>query len=300
MTKSPAVHNQFTSRLTDITQAVEQAIESYLAHDPGVPDTLHDAMLYSLHAGGKRLRPIMVVLACEACHGERIDALPAAAAIELIHTYSLIHDDLPAMDDDDLRRGRPTNHKVFGEGVAILAGDALLTYAFHILARHVRKDSLIRELVMELSYAAGAPGMIGGQAADLLNEYTPGDLDTVNYIHTHKTAMMFSTACRMGALCADADHCHIDMLGDFGLKIGLAFQIIDDMLDITATDKQMGKRTGKDRSAGKLTYPAIAGLESSRRRATELLDEAIAKIAELKETAEPLRFLARNLTERKN
>ena len=288
----------FPERFTRASLAVENAIEGYLAHDPTVPETLHQAMLYSLRAGGKRLRPIMVILACEACGEEEIVALPAAAAIEMIHTYSLIHDDLPAMDNDDLRRGQPTNHKVFGEGVAILAGDALLTYAFNILAEHLQKGILVRRLVIELSHAAGAAGMIGGQVADLLKQHTRGSLETVAYIHTHKTAMMFRAATRMGAICADAPQSQVDMLGDYGLKLGLAFQIMDDVLDVTSTPEAMGKGTQKDDQAGKQTYPAIVGLEESERQARTLIDEAIAAVGELGDQAESLCQLAQMFASR--
>jgi geranylgeranyl diphosphate synthase, type II len=291
---------QIKERMAQAAQTVEGAIEGYLSHDPMVPEMLRKAMFYSLRAGGKRLRPVMVILACEACGGSEIIALPAAAAMEMVHTYSLIHDDLPAMDNDDLRRGMPTNHKVFGDGVAILAGDALVTYAFNVLARHAQKDALARQLVIELSHAAGAAGMIGGQVADLLNQNTRGTLDTVAYIHTHKTAMMFRAAARMGALCAEAQPVVVDMLGDYGLKLGLAFQIVDDLLDLTSSTEEMGKRTQKDDAAGKLTYPAVVGVEASRRQAQKLIGEAVSTLEELKDAAEPLRYLARMLAERKN
>ncbi|MBN1844360.1 MAG: polyprenyl synthetase family protein [Sedimentisphaerales bacterium] len=303
----------FQNQLQKAAQMVEEAIAGYLVHDPGTPEILAQSMAYSLQAGGKRLRPVLVLWACRALGGQEVRALPAAAAIELVHTYSLIHDDLPAMDDDDIRRGKPTNHKVFGEGIALLAGDALLTYAFHILARHIQKDRLVRQLILELSTAAGAAGMIGGQAADLLcqkpdsrgNPAGPNptassepDLKTVTFIHTQKTAMLFQAASRMGGWCAEAEPAAIDMLGEFGLKTGLAFQIIDDLLDITATTEQMGKRTQKDRQAGKLTYPAVVGLEQSRQQAQKLIDEAIADLADLGKPAEPLRRLARKISHR--
>ena len=299
---APTVENEqeLKDTIARAAQAVESAIEGYLSHDPLVPDTLRQAMFYSLRAGGKRLRPAMVLMACQACGGQEIVALPAAAAMEMVHTYSLIHDDLPAMDNDDLRRGLPTNHKVFGDGIAILAGDALLTYAFDVLARHVQKDRLVRQLVLELSHAAGGAGMIGGQVADLLNQGKRGSLETVSYIHTHKTAVMFRAAARMGASCADATPERIDLLGDYGLKLGLAFQIIDDLLDESSSAREMGKHTQKDRAAGKLTYPAVVGHEESRRHADELLEQAVAALAELNEAGEPLRRLARMLGKRKN
>lgn len=298
MTKD--LNSNYNQRLSQIAETVENAMEGYLSHDPNVPDTLHKAMLYSLRAGGKRLRPALVVLSCEACGSKEIIALPAAAAIEMVHTYSLIHDDLPAMDDDDWRRGQPSNHKVFGDGIAILAGDALLTYAFNAVARHIQKDSLVKELVFELSQAAGAAGMIGGQVEDLIHQNISGELAKVTYIHIHKTAMMFRAATRMGAICADAEKVQIDQLGDFGLKIGLAFQIVDDILDITGTTKELGKTTQKDLQAGKLTYPAVMGLDQSKEHAEKLITEAIEALEELGDPAEPLRGLARMLIKRNN
>jgi geranylgeranyl diphosphate synthase, type II len=279
-------------------KAVDTAMEGYLAHEPNVPDVLRKSMLYSLRAGGKRLRPALVMLSCRVCGGDEMAAIPAAAAIEMIHTYSLIHDDLPAMDDDDFRRGQPSNHKVFGDGVAILAGDALLTCAFGILAQHTRKDSLVRQLVIELAQAAGAAGMIGGQVEDLLYQNKQGDLETVSSIHTHKTAMMFFAATKMGAMCAETPKKTVDLLGDYGLRLGLAFQIIDDILDVTASSQQMGKTAKKDAQAGKLTWPAVVGVENSRRQADKYIEEAIAALAPLGEAADPLRSLARKLANR--
>lgn len=279
---------------------VENAMETYLAADPDVPDILSEAMSYSLHAGGKRLRPVMLIWACTACGGEEDQAAAPAAAIEMIHTYSLIHDDLPAMDNDDLRRGKPTCHKVFGDGIAVLAGDALLTYAFDTVARYVQNAALARQLIVELSHAGGGAGMIAGQAADMINQNSAGSLQAVKYIHTHKTAMMFRAAARMGALCARTDACYVDLLGDYGLKVGLAFQIIDDLLDITSTAEELGKDTGKDQAAGKLTYPAVLGLDASRREADCLITEALASIGSLGPRAEPLRYLTRMLIDRKN
>jgi geranylgeranyl diphosphate synthase type II len=293
------LENQCHQRLHQAAQAVGDAIEGYLSHDPAVPEILREAMLYSLRAGGKRLRPVMAILACEACGGQEVRAQPAAAALEMIHTYSLIHDDLPAMDNDDMRRGQPTNHKVFGDGVAVLAGDALLTYAFNILARHIQKDALARQLVLELSDAAGAAGMIGGQIADLQSHNQPRNIDNVEYIHTRKTALMFRAAARMGAWCADADPRDIDSVGDYGLKLGLAFQVTDDLLDITGTTKELGKNTGKDEKAGKLTYPAVVGLEESQQQAYNLIESAIGALDKFGPAAEPLRYLARMITNRK-
>ena len=298
MSDTTETQTNFQQRLSDAAATIEEAIDGYLAHDVAVPAVLREAMGYSLHAGGKRLRPVMVILACQVCGGQEVRALPAAAAIEMVHTYSLIHDDLPAMDDDDLRRGRPTSHKVFGDGVAILAGDALLTYAFGTLASHVQKDDLSRKLIAELAEAAGAAGMIGGQIADLNVDHQPPTLERVNTIHTRKTAMMFRAAARMGALCADAGGRSLDVLGSYGLKVGLAFQIIDDLLDVTGTAEQLGKATQKDAQAGKLTYPAVVGLDQSRAHAAELIEQAVASLEPLGAAAEPLRLLARMMNGR--
>jgi len=292
--------DKFRGLVERAAKAVEDALEDYLSRDRAVPDTLREAMFYSLRAGGKRLRPVTVILACTACGGTEQQALPAAAALEMIHTYSLIHDDLPAMDNDDMRRGRPTNHLVFGDGIAVLAGDALLTYAFNTLVRYVQPDFLARQLIIELSEAAGAAGMIGGQVADLQSHKTAHDLDHVNYIHRHKTALLFRAAARMGALCAEAKPGQVELLGEYGLKLGLAFQITDDLLDVTGSAEEMGKNTQKDAQAGKLTYPAVAGLEESQQQAQNLIDEATAHLTEFGPHAEPLRRLARMITNRKS
>ncbi len=290
----------FDTQYERLSQDAESAMKGYLSpRESTLPEILRKSMTYSLQSGGKRLRPVMVLLACQACRGEVIRAMPAAAAIEMIHTYSLIHDDLPAMDNDDLRRGQPTNHKVFGEAIAILAGDALLTYAFHVLALHVQDAALVKQLVLELADAAGAPGMISGQAMDILNQGQAGDLATVNYIHTRKTAMMFRSAARMGGLCAGAARAVLDNLGEYGLKLGLAFQIVDDLLDVTATTEELGKKTQKDQDAGKLTYPAIIGIEESQRHADRLREQAVAALDELGPPAEPLRYLAVKLGKRR-
>lgn len=294
------VDRAFKCRLAQMTATVQDALEAYLGRDKSVPTTLREAMLYSLQAGGKRLRPAVVMLSCVACGASEAAALPAAAAMEMIHTYSLIHDDLPAMDDDDYRRGRPANHKVFGDGIAILAGDALLTYAFNVLAREVADDGRSRQLVLELSQGAGAAGMIGGQVADLQSPQSQHDLDRLNYIHTHKTAMLFRAAGRMGAASAGADADEVETLGEYGLKLGLAFQIIDDLLDVTGDSEAMGKATGKDARIGKLTYPSILGLEQARLQADAHIDEALSLAEKLGSEGEPLRQLAIMAANRNN
>ncbi|MBI9018333.1 MAG: polyprenyl synthetase family protein [Phycisphaerae bacterium] len=290
--------NEFNARFKQIAVSIDQFLEEFLAKLQ-MPETLRESMLYSLRAGGKRLRPAMVVMACEACNGNESDSLAAGAAIEMIHTYSLVHDDLPAMDDDDFRRGQPSNHKVYGDGLAILAGDALLTHAFEAVAKFSPAEK-VRDLVLELTAASGAYGMIGGQVADLESENKPGDIESVDYIHIHKTAAMFKGAMRMGAICAGADQLTIDELGEFGLKIGLAFQIVDDLLDVTSSQAALGKTIGKDAQAGKLTYPSLIGLEASQKKADKLLAQASRAIEPLGEKGWTMQFLADMLVNRKS
>jgi len=299
MPPTDTIDQQFNLRLQQLAQTVENTIENYLARDPNIPVKLCQAIRYSIQAGGKRLRPIIVILSCQASSGTQQNALPAAAAIEMIHTYSLIHDDLPAMDDDDYRRGKPSNHKVFGEGIAILAGDSLLTLAFNVLAANIPNTTLVRDLIQELSHAAGASGMIGGQVEDLLGANTPQTLEKVELIHQCKTAMLIRAAARMGGLCAQTTANKLDKLGEFGLKLGLAFQITDDLLDITSTLQEMGKPTQKDHKAGKLTYPSVVGVDKARQQAKILIDQALHELEELGAAAEPLRQLARMITERR-
>ena len=232
-------------------------------------------MRYSLFAGGKRMRPVLALAASEACGGVLENALPAACAVECIHTYSLIHDDLPCMDDDDLRRGRPTNHKVFGEGIAVLAGDALLTVAFEILAqtkgtRHHSVASQIRELAS----ASGSLWLIGGQVADLEGEGRDHTGAELRYIHRSKTAALLTASIRLGAMSADATPAKLAALAEFGQALGLAFQVIDDILDVTQTTEKLGKTAGKDVKATKATFPAIYGLEKSRSEAHRLTNKA--------------------------
>jgi len=299
MPPTDTIDRQFNLRLQQLAQTVEITIENYLARDPNIPVKLYEAIHYSIQAGGKRLRPIIVILACEATSGTQQNALPAAAAIEMIHTYSLIHDDLPAMDDDDFRRGKPSNHKVFGEGIAILAGDSLLTLAFNVLASHISNTTLVRDLIRELSHAAGASGMIGGQVEDLLSATAPKTLEKVDLIHQGKTAMLIRASARMGGLCAQTSANKLDKLGEFGLKLGHAFQITDDLLDITSTLQEMGKSTQKDQIAGKLTYPSVVGIDKAQQQVKILIDQALQEIEDFGTAAEPLRQLARMIIERR-
>jgi len=299
MPPTDTIDQQFNLRLQQLAQTMETTIENILKQDANIPVKLYEAMHYSLQAGGKRLRPIIVILACEASSGTQKNALPAAAAIEMIHTYSLIHDDLPAMDDDDYRRGKPSNHKVFGEGIAILAGDSLLTLAFNVLAANIPNTTLVRDLVLELSHAAGASGMIGGQVEDLLSAAAPQTLEKVELIHQCKTAMLIRASARMGGLCAQTTANKLDKLGEFGLKLGHAFQISDDLLDITSNLQEMGKPTQKDQKAGKLTYPSVVGVDKAQRQVKILIDQALHELEEFGAAAEPLRQLARMIIERR-
>ncbi|MCP3979887.1 MAG: polyprenyl synthetase family protein [bacterium] len=252
-------------------------------------------MRYAVLAGGKRLRPLIVIAACEAAGGAANDALAPGAAIEMLHTYSLVHDDLPAMDDDDLRRGRPTLHKVFGDAVAVLAGDALHTLAFEILGRYPERDdrsSYRADAVVTLARAAGVAGMVGGQIADLEAEGRPPDGERLRWIHRHKTGALFSASAEIGALAAGAGLPAREALARFGAAVGLAFQIADDILDETSTAEALGKTPGKDMAVGKATYPALYGLDASRAAAREIIAEGVAGLREHGLISDPLDSLA--------
>ena len=268
----------FNAYLAAQKQTVEAALDGSLG--PERPESLREAMRYSLLAGGKRLRPILCLAACELAGGDPALAMPTAVALEMIHTMSLIHDDLPAMDNDDLRRGRPTNHKVYGDAVAILAGDALLTRAFEMVALRspgVPAERLLK-VVGELSLVAGAPGLVGGQVVDLECEGQDVDLETLEYIHLHKTGALLKACVITGALIGGADDAQLDSLRTYARGIGLAFQIVDDILDVTASSDVLGKTAGKDLLADKTTYPKLLGLEESRQRAKGLIQEAKASL----------------------
>jgi geranylgeranyl diphosphate synthase type II len=276
--------------------SVEKFLDQKIPKASAKPATIHRAMRYSLFAGGKRLRPAACIAASEACGGSLNDALPAAAAVECIHTYSLIHDDLPCMDDDDLRRGRPTNHKVFGEGIAVLAGDALLTIAFEILAEHPgSKRHPTAILIRELATASGSKHLIAGQVLDLENEGKPISPDTLRFIHSAKTAALLTASLRLGAMCANASPAQLDSLTQFGSCLGLAFQIIDDILDVTQSTEQLGKTAGKDVKAFKATYPALFGLDKSRKTAANLTRKALHALDGFKRKGDTLRALANRL-----
>ena len=279
---------------------IDRALNGYLPKANTKPVTLHKAMRYSLFAGGKRLRPILCLAAAEACHGSIDNALPLACSLECIHTYSLVHDDLPSMDNDDFRRGRPTCHKVFGEGIAVLAGDALLTIAFEIVSRakaSPRYDVSI--LLREIAVAAGSQKLIAGQVADLEAEGKNVKRDQLQFIHENKTAAILKSSVRLGAMSANADPKKLSAITRFGQRLGLAFQIIDDILDVTQTSEILGKSAGKDVAAKKATYPAVIGLEKSRAEARRLTRRAHNALSIFSNSdAEPLHALANYLLER--
>jgi geranylgeranyl diphosphate synthase, type II len=282
--------------------AVDEALGRFLPAESAQPQSLHRAMRYSVFAGGKRLRPVLVIAGAEAVGGRPEEVMATACAVEMIHTYSLIHDDLPAMDNDDFRRGLPTNHKVFGEAIAILAGDALLTLAFRLLADNApagQSGPRLRDVLVEIADAAGSAGMVGGQVADIECEGKPADAEIVDYIHTHKTAALIRASIRVGAVLAGAAPWQLDALGVAGGALGLAFQIMDDILDVTATTEELGKTAGKDQAQQKATYPAIHGIEASLRRAQALVVEAHAALGPLGPRALPLRALGTFIVERK-
>ena len=263
------------------------------------PPRLVESIHYSLTAGGKRLRPALVLETARACGGSPDDesAIAAAVAIELIHTFSLVHDDLPAMDDDDLRRGVPTNHVVFGEAMAILAGDAMVTLAFETIATDA-DPALVPALVRELASAAGPAGMIGGQVLDMEGEGRKLELPELAHIHRMKTAALLMAACRTGAIAARAPDAQLDRIFYYGLSLGLAFQIVDDVLDVTATPEQLGKHTKKDAGRGKNTYPGLMGLEMSKAIAAQHVSTAISALDVFGPSADGLRAIARFVTAR--
>lgn len=280
----------FQSLLGEMARMVDQALDQALPADDTYPGVLHRAMRYSVFAGGKRLRPALVLGAAEIVGGRTRDALPAAVALEMVHTYSLIHDDLPAMDNDDLRRGRPTSHRVFGEDVAILAGDALLTYAFYHLASCSAPPEVLCAVIGELARAAGTEGMIGGQVVD--TAAPAADAATVHYIHTHKTGALITCAVRMGCLLGGGTPRDLDSLTEYGNHVGLAFQIVDDILGEIGEPAKMGKPAGRDQTLAKATYPAVFGIEGSRREVTANLVAARAALVPFGERATFLTELA--------
>ena len=283
---------RFEAELQAKAKLVNERLQSLITSSY-IDDRLRDAVAYILGSPGKRIRSVLLLWCCELVSGQvNRNAEFAAAAIELVHTYSLVHDDLPAMDDDDFRRGRPTCHKVFDEATAILAGDALLTLAFEILAKAIDKPATAVKLVGQLAQDAGPSGMVAGQIADLEAEKVKGSKELLEYIHINKTAKMFRCAAVMGAICGGAKKSQIQCLLEYGMKIGLGFQIADDILDVCSTSEQLGKTAGKDKKALKCTYPAVFGMEKSRMLARKLADEAIATVKSFGEKADILRELA--------
>jgi geranylgeranyl diphosphate synthase type II len=286
-------------------QLIDNALNKFLPLETELPGSLHASMRYSLFAGGKRVRPILMLAACEAVGGEIALALPAACAMEMIHTYSLVHDDLPAMDNDDFRRGNPTNHKVYGEAVAILAGDALLTQAFIVLSSAEYAGMVpagrMLQVIHEIAGSAGSRGMVGGQTVDMESEgKTDIDLPTVQYIHIHKTGALIKSSVKAGALIGGAEGRELDAMTRYGEAVGLAFQIADDILDIVGTTEELGKDAGSDQARGKATYPAVMGIAAARSRAEELLDMAIEALNPFDHRADPLREIARYVVTRKS
>lgn len=273
-------------------------LASLLVPAESTPPLLVEAMHYAALAPGKRVRPFLVVRFCELMGGSRDAAWVAAAAIECIHAFSLVHDDLPAMDDDDLRRGRPTCHRQFGEAVAILAGDALAVLPFELITRHVPDPNTAIALIRELAVGTGWSGMIAGQTVDVLEEGKAPSLESVRYIHACKTAALFTAACRMGAICGAGSPAATDSAGSFGRHLGIAFQIADDLLDVTSNATTLGKETGKDAACGKQTYPGCVGLEASRAAALEAKRLAVDELQNFAAQADDLRALAGYVVER--
>ncbi|MBL69828.1 MAG: hypothetical protein CMO74_15525 [Verrucomicrobiales bacterium] len=280
---------------------VNRALSRHLPSARTRPATIHQAMRYSLFAGGKRIRPILTLAAAEACGGTPRSAMPLACAVECIHTYSLIHDDLPAMDNDDFRRGRPTSHKVYGEGVAILAGDALLTQAFEIAAQAKPTPRYsTATIIRELTETSGSLKLIAGQVADLEGEGNDLSMAQLRYIHERKTSALLACSVRLGGMSANCTPRQLSALTDFGRHVGLAFQVIDDILDVTQTTEQLGKTAGKDEAAAKATYPAIIGLSKSKKIAAQLTDKAFAALKPFHGKATALEAIAGYLLKRDN
>lgn len=284
-------------------QRLEAALDYYLPAPDAHPPILSEAMRYSVFGGGKRVRPILLLAATDAVGGDGEAVLSAACALEFLHTYSLIHDDLPVMDDDDYRRGQLTSHKIFGEAVAILAGDALLTYAFEVMAGPDLQARFAPAVLLEATYclahAAGFFGMVGGQVVDMASEGREVSFDVLDYIHRHKTAALIGAAVTMGGLLGGGSAAQLGALKRYGQSIGLAFQIADDILDVEGDSAALGKQVGQDVQHGKATYPALLGVEASRQRAAALLNEALAALSEFDGAAERLRQLARFIVNRK-
>jgi geranylgeranyl diphosphate synthase type II len=286
--------------LNEKRELIDSYLKTYFTA-PSSPSVLHEAMKYSLFAGGKRLRPVLALASFEACGGDAKKIIPQAAALELIHTYSLIHDDLPAMDNDDLRRGKPTNHKMFGEAMAILAGDALLTEAFFMMTQaDIKiKPSILLKALREVALASGHNGMVGGQAQDIISEDAEPDGEILEFIHLHKTAALIKSSVRIGPILAGSRKKQLQVLTIYGENTGLAFQIIDDVLDVEGTPEELGKSVGSDSRKKKMTYPSLYGIEGARKKANELISIAIDAIGIFSSEADPLREIAGYLAKRR-
>lgn len=282
---------------------VDEALKGFLPESEEFSADVVKAMRYSLFAGGKRLRPILCIAGAEAVGGDGRSVLPVACAFEMIHTYSLIHDDLPVMDNDDMRRGKPTNHKVFGEAVALLAGDGLLTKAFHLMTVSGSESDpapgALLQVIGLIATAAGYDGMVGGQVVDIQSEGKEVDSSVVKFIHTRKTGALIAASVRSGAILCGAEEHHLKALTSYGEDIGLAFQIADDVLNVEGSSREMGKSVGSDADQGKITYPAVFGLEESKKIQRALVDRAMESLKSLEDRAEPLRHIARYIIERK-
>lgn len=279
--------------LKTLVSRVDAALDDFLPIPGESPGAIHEAMRYTIFAGGKRLRPVLCIAAAEACGGTASKAMHAACAVELMHTYSLVHDDLPCMDDDDLRRGRPTCHKVYGEGMAVLCGDALLTESFALLAKSETSERYtVGAMISELASAGGSRKLIGGQVLDLEGEGQQLSKEQLLAIHEAKTAALLVSSLRLGGMSANATPEQLAALGDFGYSLGLAFQVIDDILDVTQTTKSLGKTAGKDVAANKSTYPSVWGLEESRKEAQRLTGIAMDALEIFGERGERLRQIA--------
>lgn len=287
--------------LKTLVSDVDLALDDFLPMPGETPGAIHEAMRYTIFAGGKRLRPVLCIAAAEACGGTQASALRAACAVELMHTYSLVHDDLPCMDDDDLRRGRPTCHKVYGEGMAVLCGDALLTESFALLAKSEPSARYrVGDMISELASAGGSRKLIGGQVLDLEGEGQQLNKEQLLAIHEAKTAALLVTSLRLGAMTANASAEQLAALRDFGYSLGLAFQVIDDILDVTQTTKSLGKTAGKDVAANKSTYPSVWGLEESRIEAERLTRVALDALGIFGERGARLREIAQWMLSREH
>ena len=290
VTTSPAT--LFAPEVDALRQRIDDALDRYTQLNQDCPDHLREAIRYCLLAPGKRLRPLLVLTANQICGGQIEDALPAACAVEMIHNYSLIHDDLPAMDDDELRRGRPTCHIKFDEATAILAGDALIPLAFETIVANTNPATVAAACVGELAIASGPCQLVGGQADDLRLQFATPDLDSLEKIHRRKTGALLTVSLKLGGITAGASAEQIDCLARYGQHLGLAFQIVDDLLDLNGSSETMGKKTGKDAQAGKQTYPTVIGQAASRQRANEMIEQAIAAITMFGDAGAPLKSLA--------